>query len=221
MNKILRLLKNVHAKSKTKINANVSSDTRSFKITTPESPIITLSSVNAILLEISSVSSELEQDQFLSNVIAIIHAHVEIYFIGFYLLDLEKECVAFRAGSGQAGEYLRSSGHYFPIKASRVEKVVLANKIHLMSSEILTYSLPEEPWWSLDIKFAANEGLNYVSPLLPETRWELFLPLRDQEKAMGIVWINTAEISGFSIEDIIYFQLLADQIAGRLRSLSD
>lgn len=179
------------------------------------SKLINLTTVNAILSEISLLRDD-GQDQFLKHVIEIIHTYVDIYFLKFFLLDPESEWVIFRVGtSSEATAIMLSKGYRL-----KVTTAVFVGKIVLTSEHRLTYSLPTEPPYSLDIHFEADQGLNYVSPLLPKERSMLFLPLRFQGKLVGAWHISSSEFDGFELDDIVYLQLLADQLTVRLSLLS-
>jgi hypothetical protein len=132
-------------------------------------------------------------------------------------LDDKKEGIFFRAGSGQIGELIRSQGLYIPIESSFAQDILTGKEIRKKGrEEIWTYSLPDEHAWGLEIKLKKHEVTITGSPLLPDSRWELFLPLRGREETIGMIWIHTAEMAGFSLEDTTHFQFLADQIAVRL-----
>lgn len=179
------------------------------------SKLINLTKVNAILSEISLLQDD-EQDQFLKHVIEIIHTYVDIYFLKFFLLDPESEWVIFRVGtSSEATDIMLARGYRL-----KVATAAFVGKIVLTGEHRLTYSLPTEPPYSLDIRFEADQGINYVSPLLPEARSTLFLPLRFEGKLVGAWDISSSEFDGFELDDIVYLQLLADQLTVRLSLLS-
>jgi GAF domain-containing protein len=185
--------------------------------------VLTLSAANSILVEISSIPDGLEQQDFLNRVVQVIHAHVKVYFVGFFVLDPDERWVVFRSGSaGKATDSFLRHGHKLDINHPQgwMGNVVHGHEILLVGldeQKVLTYSLSTESHWSLDVEFKQEHGpLRWGGPLLPETRWELFLPLRSEKKVKGILWIHSSEISGFEMEDIILFQLLADQTSARL-----
>ena len=188
-------------------------------------PIMTLSALNAILIELCTIEAlfapnEMGRRQLLDKIIEIIHSHIEIYFLGFFTLDMEEAVATFEAGSGEVGKALQSRGYQLPTENDRVNKLINENELSIRGDESLIYSLAKSPAWNLNIKLKLARIGNFGSPLLPDTRWELFLPMRDKQKVIGIFWVHTGDISGFSMEDITHFQFLADQISVRLQRLS-
>lgn len=183
------------------------------KFTMPNT--ISLSAVNSILSKIALLTDG-EQDHFLKQVIEIIHTYVDIYFLMFFLRETGSEWVIFRAGtSGEASNLLLSVGHRL-----KIDTAVSVDKIVLRGRNVSIYSLPITSPNNLDIQLEENQSPNYLSPLLPETRLEFLLPLRLEEKIIGAWHICSSRDDGFELDDIIYFQLLADQIAVRLSLLS-
>ncbi len=186
-------------------------------------PIITLSALNAILIGLykldKTTSAEIDREQWLDKVIGIVHSHVDIYFLGFYILDPERREAIFETGTGQAGKVIRQKGHRLLAKYPKLNELVNENKFWIQGDEVLTYSLAQNPPWNLEIKFELSENMILPSNLLPDTRWELFLPLRKEYQALGVLWIHTSNEMGFSLEDITHFQFLADQISIRLQNL--
>ena len=177
--------------------------------------ILTLSDVNTILFKIAYLR-DVEQNQFLSHITEIIHTQVDIYFTGFYLLEFEGKWIVFCTGTpGEITEIMSKRGHQFKANA------IAANKITLLNSNRLTYTLSTNPNDNLSVKLETDHGPNYLSPLLPETRSNLSLPLRIQEKLIGLWQIESSKENAFEIDDIIHFQFLADQISVQLNLLSE
>ncbi|MBI1881300.1 MAG: GAF domain-containing protein [Chloroflexi bacterium] len=159
---------------------------------------------------------DLEQDEFLKHITEIIHTYVNISFLMFFVLDSDGEWVKFRTGtSGETTNFLLTKG--YQLKAGMA---VFVDKIGLQSRNIFIYSLPTEAQNNLDIQLKEDQVPNYFSPLLPETRSLLSLPLRFRGKLVGAWHICSSRDEGFELEDILHFQLLADQIAVRLFLLS-
>ena len=176
---------------------------------------LSLSDVNTILLKISDLH-DVEPNQFLRYITEIIHTQVDIYFMGFYLLESDGKWVVFRIGtSGEFTERMLELGHQFKADA------IAVNKITLLNSHRLTYTLSTDPRNNLDARLETDRAPNYVSPLLPETRSNLSLPLRIQENLIGLWQIKSSKENAFEIDDIIHFQFLADQISVRLNLLPE
>jgi hypothetical protein len=192
------------------------------------SRILTLSAVNAILAKISRIPNVARQADFLGQVAQAIHSHAEIYFIGFLALSPDDEWSVFCGGSvGRYTDWMLSRGFKIELSLDSyygawIRRVIYDHQIlqvGLEGERMLIYSLLATLPWSLDIAFKGDEGRPFLwgAPLLPETRWELFLPLRSEDGVKGVIWIHSADAdSEFELQDIVLFQLLTDQITGRL-----
>jgi GAF domain-containing protein len=173
---------------------------------------LNLSTVNSVLTKIALLR-DLEPDQLLNQVVEIVHAHIDIYFLEFFLLNSEDEWAIFRAGTrGEVTDLILSKGYRIRVGTNGL----IADKIELRNEHLSVYLLPSDPQNNLDIQLELGQTPYYFSPLLPETKAELLLPLRFQGKLLGTWHINSSRFNGFELDDIIYFQLLADQIAVRL-----
>jgi putative methionine-R-sulfoxide reductase with GAF domain len=58
-----------------------------------------------------------------------------------------------------------------------------------------------------------NQEYKFGSPLLPETRWELAVPLRIEGKVIGVLKIDGADRDSFKYEDAKPIQIIADRVA--------
>lgn len=173
---------------------------------------LSLSTVNSILTKITLLRN-LEPGQFLEQVVEIVHTHIDIYFLEFFLLNPEDEWAIFQAGTrGEVTHLLLSRGYRIKVGTNGL----IVDKIELRNEHLSTYLLPSDPQNNLDIQLELNQAPNYISPLLPETKSKLLLPLRFQENLLGAWHVSSSRFNGFDFDDIVYFQLLADQIAVKL-----
>ena len=177
---------------------------------------ITLSAVNNILIEMSPLQV-VEPCEFLDCVIEIIHSYLDIYYQKFFLLDPQVDdegtWVVFRAGTpGDFTRRMLSCGLRF-----QVGTAVLLDRIKLTNRDIHIYSLPMQREDCLKIELEeAQYSPRVAAPLLPDTRALLSIPLRCNDKYIGIWHISSSDGDTFEVDDIVHFQLLADQIATKL-----
>ena len=159
----------------------------------------------ALQLETSSqvgqqITSLLDLDALLTQVVHLIQTHFNYYFVGVWLVADQPEAVILRAGTGRTGDDLR--GERLPMStASIVVKVCQTGR----------------PRMEADVRHA----LDYL-PLahLTEAQAELAWPLRSGEKIFGALDIlsDHADAGAFSADDQVLLQTLADQIAIAIRN---
>lgn len=183
------------------------------------------SAMNSILVDVASIPSELTQEEFLSMVAEVIHTYITVYFVGFFILDSESGWAVFHSGTpGEFTDTFLQQGFRLLVKYPQnwmdwMGNIFHNQKIYCVGAETLIYSLPTEWRQSPNVASGREEMPPlWGGPLLPETRWELYLPLRAGSEVKGVLWINRSTISRFELEDIIHFQLLADQLSTRLWS---
>lgn len=138
------------------------------------------------------------------------------YFVGFYFIDESKRTAVFQAGSSEVGRVLKKNSYTLPLsRKSRLPYIAL--------NEICLYDWQEETRFycllpnviSPDFVVVFTESpYSLHSPLLPKTRWQLFLPLRHQKQLFGVLEIQREDGDwGFTREEISSLQQFADQIA--------
>ena len=176
---------------------------------------LTLNNVNAILMSMSTLQSN-DPKHFLQEIVEIIHTYVNIYFLQFFLLDSSKKTVVFSGGT--AGEITEMT---FARRYSiATETIVSSKQIALSTNRNVVYTFSDDSFYSLDLKLEADYGQNYAAPLLPETRVQLSLPLRFQGELVGLWRVMSSNEDAFDLDDIMHFQMLADQITVKLYLLS-
>ena len=67
-----------------------------------------------------------------------------------------------------------------------------------------------QPRIALDV---GKDAVFFSNPVLPETRSEMALPLKVQNRVIGVLDVQSNQPSAFSEEDISILQILADQLA--------
>ncbi len=147
------------------------------------------------------VSSILDLDQLLSEVVELMQSRFGLYHVHIYLLDKTSDTLTVKAGSGEVGKILKERGHGIPLdrekslvaRSARDRKTIVVNDTALQSD------------------FMPN-------PLLPQTRSELSVPLMIGDQVLGILDVQDDQVNRFTQSDMDVFNTLAGQVASALQN---
>lgn len=153
----------------------------------------------ALQLETSSqvgqqVTSILELDDLLAQVVGLIKERFGYYFVGIWLLEWEHQQVVLRAGTTDLEQ----------------------NAIPLDTASVIVSVCKSGQYRLLDDVRLATDYLRLEG--LPAARSELALPLRIGAAAIGALDILSDVPQAFSVDDRMVLQNLADQIAVAIRN---
>jgi len=159
----------------------------------------------AVYLETSSrvgqhVTSILDQDTLLNQVVDLIQVGFGYYFVGVWLLEEKQEALTLQASAGRSGKVTKQRGTHLPLDRPAI--VVGACKMGLYR---LVNNVAEAP------DYRPDEALS-------DTRSALALPLRISGQIIGILDIQSDDWGAFSQDDAVVFQTLADEIAIAIRN---
>jgi GAF domain-containing protein len=133
-------------------------------------------------------------DDLLKNAADQIRERFDFHHVGIFLVDEIGEYAVLRAATGGGG-HLVERGHQLPVsESSLVGSAVAGGQARIALN-------------------AGDDAVNFVSPLLPETRSEMALPLRIGERIIGALDIHSTQATAFDEADVQVFQTLADQLA--------
>ena len=142
-----------------------------------------------------SVLSILSPDELLQKTVELIQERFNYYYVGIFLVDEEKEFALLKAGTGEAGKKMLSTGH----------------KLKIDNKSMIGWSVAHaKARIALDI---GEEAVHFNNPHLPETRSEMALPLVIHTEAVGSLTVQSSEESAFTEEDITVLQTMVDQLA--------
>jgi two-component system NtrC family sensor kinase len=142
-----------------------------------------------------ATTSVLEPDKLLHQTVDLVRDRFDLYYVGLFLLDEERRFAVLRAGTGEAGQKMLAQGHRLEIDGDSV---------------IGQCTSKAEACIALDV---GEEAVRFDSPLLPETRSEMALPLRARGEIIGALDVQSREPEAFSDQDVAVLQTLADQVA--------
>lgn len=140
------------------------------------------------------LSTILDPDELMQQVVSSIQDTFGYYHVHIYLLDENGGELLMREGTGAVGEQLKAKGHKLKVGQGIVGRVAGSGQAFLAG----------------DVDQVPNFFRN---PLLPDTKAELAVPLRRGERILGVLDAQSNETDGFTQDDLALMQAIADQIA--------
>lgn len=163
-------------------------------------------SKRAVQLETSSqvgrqVTSILDLEDLLSQVVQLIQSRFGYYFVGVWLVNEARDAVTLSACSQTSGGL--EMGYSVALNAERsIVALVCRNGYMHLANDV-------------------SSDERYLGPKdLPETQAELVLPFKTQEELQGVLDIQSNQTNAFAADDVTVLQTMADQIAIALRNAS-
>ncbi|MBM3151025.1 MAG: HAMP domain-containing protein [Chloroflexi bacterium] len=120
------------------------------------------------------------------------------YHVGIFINDGRNEFAALRAAGGEAGRLMIANNHRL-----RIGEVGIVGFV----------ARTGEPRIALD---TGADAVYFRNPLLPYTRSEMALPLKQHDKVIGVLDVQSDKSNAFDQEDIAILQIMADQLAGAI-----
>lgn len=143
-----------------------------------------------------AVTSLLDLDALFSQIVDIICDTYNFYYAGVFLTDPHQpQYAVLRTGRGEIGRKMVEQGH----------------KLEIADTSMIGWCITHK-----QTRIAPHVGLDAVrigSPLLPETRSEMALPLVVGGKVIGALTIQSAVENPFTELDITSLQAMADLLA--------
>lgn len=133
--------------------------------------------------------------ELLTQAAKLIHQRFGFYHTGIFLLDNDKEYVVLVASPTEAGQKMLENNHKLRVGATGIVGRVAA---------------------SGEARVTLNTGIDAVyfnNPFLPNTNSEMALPLKTENRIIGVLDVQSDQPEAFDDEDIAIMQILADQLA--------
>jgi len=146
-----------------------------------------------------AATSLLETEQLMHEVVNLIQAQFDLYYVGLFLLDPGREWAVLRAGTGSAGKAMIERGHRIRFGSGMVGWSI-ANAQPRIAAEI------------------GRDAVRLATPELPDTRSEAAFPLRSRGEVIGAMTVQSVKPEAFGEAEISTFQVLADQVAVALEN---
>jgi GAF domain-containing protein/HAMP domain-containing protein len=142
-----------------------------------------------------SVTTILDTNTLIQSVVDLIQQRFDLYYVGLFLVDENREWAVLRAGTGQAGQAMLERGH----------------RLHVGGGSMIGWSIANAQ--SRIALEAGEDPVRLATADLPDTRSEAAIPLRSRGQVLGAISVQSAQPNAFDRETITVFQNMADQIA--------
>ncbi len=145
----------------------------------------------------SAIAAELDLDALLEKVVELIRERFGYYHVQVFLVEDEEHRAVFRASTGHdLNKRWKAEGRSQPFGEGIIGWVAATGE-HLLAGDVAQEPryLPDDP------------------RLLPDTRSELAVPLKVEDKVLGVLDVQSRELDGFSDDDLFVLNALANQVA--------
>jgi GAF domain-containing protein len=137
----------------------------------------------------------LDVDHLLDETMDLISKQFGFYHAGVFLLDERDEYAVLQAASSEGGRRMLERGHKL-----RVGEIGIVGYV----------ASTGEPRVALDV---GEDTAHFAHPDLPNTRSEMALPLKVQDRVIGVLDVQSTQEAAFSEDDVAVLQTMADQLA--------
>ena len=131
----------------------------------------------------------------LQQVADLIKERFELYYVGIFLVDQVHQAAILQAGTGEAGEKMRSAGHRLALTGNSMIGWCITNR---------------RPRIALDVGL---EAVRFNNPYLPLTRSEMALPLIAHDRVLGALSIQSEQPNAFDENDINVLESVTNSLA--------
>ncbi len=137
----------------------------------------------------------------LSRATELVREHFGFYHTGIFLLDEAREYAVLRAAASIGGQKLLEKGHKLKVGGEGIVGYVAATG---------------QPRIALDV---SSDSLHLRQPLLHATRSEMAVPLKINDKVIGVFDVQSRRQAAFDGNDLIVLQTLADQLTVAIENI--
>lgn len=142
------------------------------------------------------ITSILDLDELLSQIVELIHHILAYYHVHVFLVDEVSKEAVFRAGSGEAGRLIEEQGGV----RLKVGEQGIIGWVAGSGLPLLVNDVSREP------RYVPHDAL-------PATRSELAVPLKIGQRVIGVLDVQSDELNAFDLDDVAVLQALGDQVA--------
>lgn len=136
----------------------------------------------------------------LDRAVTLIQTRFKFYHVQIFLVNETRDQALLAASTGEAGRLLLERGHQLSVGSQSV-----IGQVVLRSAPVL-------------VSDTEKESVYYPNDLLPKTRAELALPIRDGTQTIGALDLQSLMPNAFGKAEIGALQLVADLLASAVRS---
>lgn len=142
-----------------------------------------------------NVVSIRDLETLLTSVTTLINERFNFYHVGIFLLDSNSEYAVLRAANSAGGRRMLARQHRLKVGQIGIVGYVTESG---------------QPRIATDV---GQDAVFFNNPDLPDTRSEMALPLKVENRVIGALDVQSIESNAFTPEDVDLFSTLADQIA--------
>jgi PAS domain S-box-containing protein len=137
----------------------------------------------------------LDIPSLLHNSVQLIRQRFGFYHAAIFLVDPGEEYIVLRESAGLAGRQVLTTGYRLAIGSRSIIGQAAGTGYPLIVSDV------------------TKDEIYLADPLLPDTRSELAIPLKIEERVLGVLDVQSTQKNAFQPDDISVLQILADQLA--------
>lgn len=152
--------------------------------------------VGSIARDLSSME---DGELLVARAVQLMGEQLGLYHVAIYMLDESGQHVVLKATNSAEGKLLLARGHKLSVGS--------ASPVGHVASGLVSHATSGPEHMSLSQRAE-----------LPETRAELALPLRVGDETIGVLDLHSSQADAFGAEDVVTFQILADQTAMAIRN---
>jgi len=136
-----------------------------------------------------------DPNELLNRAAQLILDRFDFYHTGIFLVDADREYAILRASPTEAGRKMLEQGH----------------RLRLGQSGLVGYAAATgTPRIALD---TGQDTTYFNNPLLPNTRSEVAIPLKLDDRVLGVLDVQSTQPEAFTQDDVATLQVMADQLA--------
>lgn len=140
-------------------------------------------------------ASATDLEKLLNRSTTLILERFNLYHTAIYLMDQKREYLVLTASPTEAGKRMMAENHRISVTdLNTISRVVATG----------------EPRIAQD---SGRETMRFKNPLLPDTLSEMAIPLKVENRTLGVLDVQSDQPQAFSENDIATMQHLADQLA--------
>ena len=146
------------------------------------------------------VSRIRDLDELLPQAVELIRSRFDLYYTQIYLIDTREQNLVLRAGTGLVGQQLLQAGQRLSLAATSINATAVNNGRSVL------------------VEDTENSPIFRPNALLPETRSELAIPLVVGSDVVGVLNLQSKQVSGLNPETIPAFEAMSGQLANAIEN---
>lgn len=147
-----------------------------------------------------SISSTLNAQELLQQVVDLIKDRFNLYYAGAFVVEETGKYAVLRAGTGEPGRRMVEEGHRLPLTPTSMIGSAVISQIPRIAQEV------------------EAEMIRFRNPMLPDTQSELALPIQSRSQILGALTVQSDRRNAFKEDDIVILQGIADSLGVALEN---